>query len=208
MAAPGTAARPGDPGSARQRFRRRGIAARVTVERRRLPDRGSQRTRPRARIPACTRSTRPGVPARPVLAVERACAPRGERCRAARADGRVRPGGIRARVLAAGRERPVSRRYGHPDVGGTRRRPTGGRVDCGPRRSPGPFRAGRERGPRGRRRSSDRAKRVLRSGRWAWDITRTPGTRACCSWTGGTGSRGRFRRADRLLRRAGIPPRR
>ena len=106
---------------------RRGIAAsRVTVERRRLPDRGSQWTRPGAGISARTRSTRPGVPAGPVLAVERACAPCGECGRAARAGGRVRPRDIRARVLPAGRERPVSRRYGHPDLGGTRRRPTGG----------------------------------------------------------------------------------
>ena len=108
-------------------FRQRGIAAsRVTVERRRLPDRGPRRTRPGARIPARTRSTRPGVPAGPVLAVERACAPRGECGRAARADSRVRPRDIRARVPAAGRERPVGRRHGHADLGGTRRRPTGG----------------------------------------------------------------------------------
>ena len=105
----------------------RGIAAsRVTVERRRLPDRGSQWARPGAGISARTRSTRPGVPAGPVLAVERACAPCGECGRAARTGGRIRPRDIRARVLPAGRERPVSRRYGHPDLGGTRRRPTGG----------------------------------------------------------------------------------
>ena len=121
--------RPGQEiqGAPAQRFRRRGIAAsRVTVERRRLPDRGSGRTRPGARIPARTRSTRPGIPAGPVLAVERACAPRGECGRTARADGRGRPRDSRARVPAAGRERPVGRRYGHPDLGGTRRRPTGG----------------------------------------------------------------------------------
>ena len=73
VAASGTAARPGDPGSAGERFRQRGIAAsRVTVERRRLPDRGPRRTRPIAWIPARARSARPGVPAGPILAVERA----------------------------------------------------------------------------------------------------------------------------------------
>jgi hypothetical protein len=73
VAASGTAARPGDPGSTGERFRQRGITASgVTVERRCLPDRGPRRTRPGARIPARTGSARPGVPAGPVLAVERA----------------------------------------------------------------------------------------------------------------------------------------
>ena len=86
VAAPGTAARPGDSGSAGQRFCQRRITAPwVTVEPGRLPDGGSWRTRPGPRVPARTRSTRPGVPAGPVLAVERARAPRGERGRAARA---------------------------------------------------------------------------------------------------------------------------
>ncbi len=97
VAAPGTAARPGDPGSAGQRSAQRGIpASRVAVERRRLPDGGSQRTWPGTRIPARTRGTRPDIPAGPVLTVERACAPRGACGWEARADGRVGPRDIRA----------------------------------------------------------------------------------------------------------------
>jgi hypothetical protein len=197
VAAPGTAARPGDPGSARQRSCQRRITApRVTVERWRLPDCGPRRTRPGARIPARAWSARPGLPAGPVLGVERACAPRGKCRRAPRTGCRVRPRDIRSRVLAASRERPVGRRHGHPDLGSARRRPTGGRVDHGSRRGPGRFRARRRRAPRDRRRPPDRAKRILRPDRRTRDCTgtrRTGTRRTGTRRTGacGCGARGR-----------------
>jgi hypothetical protein len=212
VAAPGPAARPGDPGSAERRSQRRGItASRVTVERRRLPDRGARRTRPGTRIPARTRSTRPGIPAGPVLAVEHPCAPRGECGRSTRTDSRVRPRNIRARVLAAGRERPIGRRYGHPDLGGARRRPADGRVDYSSRGGPGPSRAGRRRAFRDQRRPPHRAKGILPTSRRAGDITgifgsgtRTTGTRTTGTRATGTGGRGRTRQTAGLRRPGGV----
>ena len=92
LAPPGPAARAGDPGRTRKRSRQGRITVpRIVVERRGVPHRGAGRARPGPRIPARTRSARPCLPARPVLALERTRAPH-RRCRGAAGAGRrVRP---------------------------------------------------------------------------------------------------------------------